>query len=260
MLLKKITDNLEGLSPEIQKLYESSEGKFRLKLEDDDEKALKAKISEFRDNNIKILKEKEEMKKQVEELSKKMEGVDLEEYRTLKETKEKIADEDLKKKGNLEEIVEQRTKRMKGDYDNQIKALQTKISEADRSQAQVLSEFKKVKIDNEIQLQVSKVGTPQKDALTDILNRGRMLFQLDENFQAVAFDQQGGVVPGKDGINPLTIKEWAENLPNEYPHLFVGSEGLATKGSPASRSRSINLAKITDPTERLKLMRRAGGQ
>jgi hypothetical protein len=258
-MLKKITDNLEGLSPEIQKLYEPSEGKFVLKVDDDNEKALKSKLSEFRDNNIKILKEKETMQKQMEELNKKFESIDLEEYRMLKEQKDKVADDDLKKKGNLDEIVEQRTKRMKGDYENQIKSLQTKIGETDQARSQILSEFKKVKIDNEIQLQVSSVGTLQKEALTDILNRGRTLFQLDDNYEAVALDSKGGTIPGKDGVTPLTIKEWTASLPNELPFLFVGSEGLSAKGGVGQRSRSINLSKIPDATERLKALRRAGG-
>jgi uncharacterized protein (DUF3084 family) len=97
-MLRKILDSLEGLSPEIQKFYEQSEGKFVLKVDDETEKALKSKLSEFRENNIKILKEKEAMQKQMEELNKKFESIDVEEYRTLKEQKDKIADDDLKKK------------------------------------------------------------------------------------------------------------------------------------------------------------------
>jgi hypothetical protein len=258
-MLRRVVDSLEGLSPEIQKFYEQSDGKYILKVEDDNEKVLKSKLSEFRDNNIKILKEKEVMQKQMEELSKKFESIDLEEYRVLKEQKDKTADEDLKKKGNVDEIVEQRTKRMKGDFENKITSLQSKISEGDQSRAQILSEFKKVKIDNEIQLHVSSVGTLQKEALTDILNRGRSLFQLDDNYEAVALDSKGGIIPGKDGVTPLTIKEWTASLPNELPFLFVGSDGLSTKGGAAQRLKSINLSKISDATERLKMLRRAGG-
>jgi hypothetical protein len=259
-MLRKTIDNLEGLSPEVQKFYEPSEGKFRLKLEDDDEKVLKTKLSEFRDNNIKILKEKETMQKQMEELSKKLESIDVEEYRTLKEQKDKLVDDDLKKKGNVDEIVEQRTKRMKTDLENQVKALQTKIAESEQSKANTMAEFKKVKIDNEIQLQVAGVGTLQKDALVDVLYRGRALFHLDDNHEVVALDAKGGIIPGKDGVTPLTIKEWAASLPNELPHLFIGSEGIAAKGSSnGQRNRTINFSKISDPTERMKLMRRAGG-
>jgi len=71
------------------------------------------------------------------------------------------------------------------------------------------------KIDNQVHLEVNKLGIQiAPGAMDDIVMRARKTFTMDDDFTAVALDVNGGKVPGKDGITPLSIK------PNTNPSII----------------------------------------
>jgi hypothetical protein len=118
------------------------------------------------------------------------------------------------------------------------------------------SELSKEKIDNEIQKHVLSFATPQKNALEDIIRYGRTVFKMDESRTPVALDARGYVIPGKDGTTPLTIEEWARDLPKEKPHFFVPSDGMGSEGGKhTSKGGKIDYSKIENPNERLRIYR-----
>jgi len=65
---------------------------------------------------------------------------------------------------------------------------------------------------------------------------------------------------GKDGMTPLTITEWVENLPNDFPFLFEEGEGIGSKkgGRKGGNTELQRIKAVKDPQERLRLARKAG--
>ena len=71
------------------------------------------KVREFRSNNIKYMKE---LKSAQEKLA-ALEGIDPEEVERVKLELQEIKDKKLLEEGNLEELLAQRTERMRQDFD-----------------------------------------------------------------------------------------------------------------------------------------------
>lgn len=223
MALKLVVDTIEGLSEEVQKLYaKKDDNKYHL----DVDNPYKDKVDEFRTNNVNLLKEKEKL---VSDLA-KFKDIDPTQAKEALKKLQEMADEKLIGEGKIEELLTQRTERMKQDHANQIKALTDKAAENEGIVKGLKSKLSVVTIDNAIQLEVSKAMKPAPGALPDILSRGRNVFSLDDKGEVVALDDKGGLRYSKDGTTPLNIQEWANNLYVEAPHLFEKSAGAGSAG------------------------------
>ncbi|EPC9465919.1 hypothetical protein ACR3S5_003884, partial [Acinetobacter baumannii] len=77
-------------------------------------------------------------------------------------------------------------------------------------------------------------------------------FALDENGKAVAVDENGEVVIGKDGQTPMTPKEWVESLREQKPYYWPKPNGMGAPGSNNSKGQpdilkadgSVNMTKL----------------
>lgn len=261
MQLKKVLESLEALPEEEKKWYVEKDGKFYLDVEgDEDAVAIKKKIDEFRNNNVRLLKEQEDLKDKLE----KYKDLDPKKYREALEKIQKIDDKKLWDEGQIDELVARKTDRMRKDFEAQIKAGTDSQDKLHKDHNKLQSQFSKVVLDNEIQLQISKLTKPREGAMEDIVARGRRTFHLDDNGKAVARSPEtGDALFSKDGSSPLTIAEWAENLPNEVPYFFEPSTGGGAQGGKGDESGKKGglsgeaLAKLP-PTERLKVVHRQG--
>ena len=191
----------------------------------------KSRLDEFRNNNINLAKERDTLKAELE----KFKNIDPEKCAEATKKLQAIEEKKLIEAGQLDEVVKQRTERMKIDFENQLKAIQ-KAHNADKERLKALTErLATVTIDNEVTKVVSELSTPRKGAMTDIMARARSMFALDENGNPVAKDSDGQQVYGKEG-QPLTIKEWAGELVQNAPFLFEPSQGSGAQGGEQSRT------------------------
>lgn len=224
MKLKMTVDNIEGLDDNVQKLYsKGDDGKFYLDLDGYDATA-QAKVKEFRQTNIDLMKERDE-------LAKKFSGIDLDKYNEMVEKERQMKDKELLDKGQIEDYVAQRTERMRQDYDSKIESLQTIKDKLEKELGESQNQLSRVLIDSEIQKSVSSIGALKKNAMMHILNVGRQQWKLESN-EPVARTPDGKMIYGKDGSNPITFDEWAETLVKDFPYLFENPEGSQSKGSP----------------------------
>jgi len=256
-MLKFIVDTLEEVPEAQRELYVEKDGKFVLDVEGvPEDPEVKKRIDEFRENNIKLFQKAEEMEKQL----KKFEGVDPDEYKKALDLLEKYKDSKLLDDGKIEELLNERTGRMKQDFQNKIDALTEKLGLESKEKSTLRTSLGILKIDNAIQQTILRLHKIKSGAMPDIIRRGREVFKLSEELEPVAIDSNGGKMVGKDGITPLTIEEWAEQLPNEAAHCFEDGEGLHSKGKGGKTggSQMDRIKKIADPQERLKAARRAG--
>lgn len=254
-MLKRLLskEEWEKLSSEHQSLYVEKDGKYTLDAETSGElKDAQKKITEFRDNNIKVQKE-------IEDLKNKYKDMDPKKYAEAIKVLQKLEDQKLFDEGKIDELVGSKTQRMRDDYETQVKGLKEISDKQQREIDALKDQFHSAVIDNEIQLQVSR-QKPREGTMEDIVARGRRTFSMDEEGKTVARNPDTEEqMFSKDAVTPLTIKEWAEELPNKAPHFFGPSTGTGALGGGGKERRfgisKEDLAKLP-PTERLKLIHR----
>jgi hypothetical protein len=247
MALELILDKLEGVDDSIKPLYKEQNGKFILDVVG---AAPKAKLDEFRANNIKLQKELDDAKAL-------MGQVDVEEYKKLKEEQQKIADKKMIDAGKIDELVEQKTERMKKDFASQVEALQNSLKGKDDKLTITEQRLSSVLIDNELQKAVTSVGVPRQGAIQDILNRGRSVWKLVDGEPVPMIGDK--LLYGKEG-KVLTFTEWAQELVKEASYLFEPSKGANSGGGSIHGMTSlggIDLSKV-DAATKMRLARESG--
>ena len=220
MKLKFKLDTLEGLDAAIAALYEqAADGAYYLSV---DGAVGKDKLDEFRNNNVKLLKDLEKFK-----------DVDPAKYQELLALAKKQEEKKLIDAGEIDKVVEQRVGEMRSTYENQIKTL-TEQNSVDQRQLESLL------IDNAVRDAAVKSGV-QPTAVDDVLLRAKATFKIKDG-NAVPVDAQGNVVYGKDGTSPMSVVDWTTGLKKQAPHLFQGSQGGGAQGSGKG---NVDTSKLT---------------
>jgi len=96
----------------------------------------------------------------------------------------------------------------------------------------VASTYMERALDSHIRASATKAGM-HAGAIDDALLRARALFSLDDDGNAVQFDEDKvNVVLGKDGKTPFSPDEWLESMKESAPHWFpAGASGAGANGS-----------------------------
>jgi len=190
---------------------------------------MRAKLGEFRDNNVALRKE-------VDDFKDKFGKVDLEQYQKAVDFMGKIEkqqkDEEeakLLKAGSIDEVVARRTETMKTDYQKQLDALTTARDGAITEGAMLRTKLGELLIGRDAQVELSNLGVKvAKGGLRDLMSRAHSDWSVDAEGNMIA--QRGGEkLFGKDGA-PLKMKEWAEMIVDDAGHLFEGGKGGGAPG------------------------------
>jgi len=247
MKLKAIYDTLEDVPESFRELFsKGDDGKYHLS--EVEGITTKDKVNQFRENNVTLLKEKEKLKEQL----KLLEGVDPEKYKEMEAKLLEIQDKELLDKGKIEELLEQRTARIKKDFENKGIEL-TKTIETQKAELESLTGMlTQTMIEADVSSAVSAIGKLQKGALFDVKSRAHRDWRLDDvDGKKVlrAYDQNGALRYGSEG-QPLTPAEWAKDLAENAPHLFAGSVGSGSQGDGGSHGtgQTISIDSMPDLT------------
>jgi len=212
---------------------------------DADGAAEKSKLDEFRNSNVALMKERDDLKK-------RFEGIDPEAVRKLAEEKQRLEDDQRVKAGEFDKVLDGRLKAAKTEWDKQ---LATVSSERDTLVVRLTA----IQIEQGVTEAATKRGL-RATAIPDITARARTVFKL-VNGVPTAFDSDGQIVrPGKDGVKPMTLEEWVDTQVSEAPHLFESNAGggAAGNGSGGAGSRSVKnpfRKESWNLTEQMKLQR-----
>jgi hypothetical protein len=185
----------------------------------------KAKLDEFRTTNVALLKERDELKQ-------RFEGIDPEAVRQLAAEKQRLEEERQLKAGEVEKVIEARSKALKADLDKQLAGV---VAERDALNARLAA----VQIDQAAVAAATKRGL-RPTALADLTARARGVFKLANGFPT-AFEADGSTVRvGRDGLSTMTLEEWVDALVSDAPHLFEpnaggGAAGAASGGGSGAR-------------------------
>ena len=241
MALKSKYDSLKEIPAEDVRLYVERDGAWHL---DVDGKEEKAKLEEFRANNIAL-------KNQLAEQAKRFEGIDPEAVRKLAEEKQRLEEAQQLKSGEVDKVVEGRLKTAKTEWDKQFAAV---ANERDSLNGRITA----IQIDQGVTTTATKRGL-RPTAIPDITARARSVFKLVDGAPR-AYEPDGRTVRvGKDGITPMTLDEWVEQQVADAPHLFEmnaggGAAGNGSGGAGGNRSvRNPFRKESWNLTEQMKL-------
>lgn len=248
---RKITgEEHEKLSGELKALYKKEgDGNYYLTVDEaEDIKAAKAKVDEFRQTNITL-------KKRIDEFENKFKNIDPEKYDELLQKTQDLEDKKLLEEGEIDKLVEQKTERMRKDYEAKIEALSKDNDRLGSELTFAKGRLNEEVIDSRITKSVSKIGIVKKGAMEDIVSRGRKVWKLGDDGEPIAQKADGSPLFGKDPKLALSFDEWAEGLISDAAYLFEPSEGIHSQGGDKTKPVRLGLGeelKGLPPTERLK--------
>lgn len=228
-----------------------------LGLDLDDEKAtalkeaLSAKHQEAIDKEVGGLKTKRDEllanERKLKDSLKQYEGIDPERARKLEDQIAQSEEARLIADGKMDEVINQRTERMRTEYDRKLQeATQT------AEQAKTFAEkFRGRVLSDEIRGAASKLGLIDS-AAQDAFLRAQSLFEVDDEGNVVARESAGYDTTGK----PLTPETWLESMRDQAPHWFPQPKGSGSPGNNGSSASPRAWKEATTTKEKVEILKR----
>lgn len=195
----------------------------------------KAKLDEFRDNNVALSSERDTLKKSVEGFAALLGDKDQAEFATeleaLRKTAQDVADGKLKGDDTIAREVAQRVETLKGDYERRLQDA-GKETAAWKDKATVNdTKFRRSIVDREVTNAIlDETSGAHPSARADILARAYGVFHVEDDGKLIARDGEATIY-GANGTDSMTPLEWLGKLKEQAPYFFKGSSGGGAGGS-----------------------------
>jgi len=148
----------------------------------------------------------------------------------------------LLQEGKFEEVIEKRVSKIKSDAMTQIEDLTTRLDISSKEAVTYKTKFNSKIIEDELRNAALAAGI-LSEALTDVLMRGRMEFNLaDDGVSIEARDAKGALRKNQDGI-VLTPQVWMEGLKSSAPHFWPKSDSADFTGKAVTTSELMQRMK-----------------
>jgi len=224
-------------TPEAQKAFQA--------MLDKEVQGLKKKNSELIDKEKKL---KEQMSQ--------YDGVDVEKIKALQKQIETNEEMRLLSEGKTEEVVTRRVEAMKRDFDANLAARDSKLSEYEKMLKDKEDRLASLVIDG--QVREAYVGLDfDPEALDYALSQARSTFIMNEEGKAIPRDDHGSLIFGKDGKTPISAREWLEGLAEKKKFLRKQSAGAGTLPNTRS-SGKIDVSKMSSSQKIAEGLRQRG--
>jgi len=174
---------------------------------------VKGKLDEFRGNNVKLMKD-------MEALQSKFADIDLDQYAEMMQRARDQKDKKLIDAGKIDELLEERTKRMQEDHAKAYNGLKDENSTYQR-------QLEGLMIDAAVRDHAAQHGVAPT-AIDDVLLRAKAVFKLKDG-QAVPMDGDGNVIYQAGATEPMGVDQWVKGLTESAPHLFASSSGSGSQ-------------------------------
>lgn len=224
----------------------------------------KAKITEFRDNNIALKQERDALKAKLEVFGKL--GDDpaklQDELKALREVDQLVKDGKLKGNDAISAEVERRLKETRESHEAQIRDLTNKVGAAEQKAVQADQKWRVSVLDQRITNAVLADDSNVNPAtLPDVLARARNIYTVTDDGKLVP-KQGDAVVYGANG-DPMQPKEWLTKVLAEAPYLGKTSAGGGADGGTGGKElggMSQEAFNNLSPEERITRFRAAGAK
>jgi len=186
----------------------------------------KGKLDEFRQNNV-------DLNKNIATLTEEMEKYKDLDPTLYADTLAKLQDMEDKKMidaGQLEEVLAQRTDRMRQDYEAKMKAATDARDLSDQNAGKYETQLSKLLVETAVAQAVANIGVPKKGAMFDIMSRANAVFKISPEGEIDAFEPDGSTQKYNKAGDKLSIGDWAEELLADTPYLFEPTRGTDAPG------------------------------
>lgn len=225
ILLKIITkEEFEKLPDVLRAEYTEKDGKYVPQVEgmvpESELTTFKGKVTEFRDNNVRIMKENDELKGKL----KTFEGINVDEYNSLKSENEKLKQFGAGSVSDLPKVIE-------GMITKAVTPLKEKLETSEREKQETANKLRQKAVDEYITGFAVKAGV-DPDVLPDVLQRARQVF-VSKDEQVVAMKGDLPVYSAQDPSKPLGAEEWLSTaLPKAFFKPSAGGGANGDGGRP----------------------------
>lgn len=211
------------------------------------QKAVDEQVKGLKTKNDELIQKNTGLKDELNGLKQKFDGID---FSAIKELLGKASmDEEAKliAEGKLDEVIAKRTEKMRQEHEKQ---LTSETSRADKAEVYA-NNFKESVVRAQVAQEFVALGG-RPEAAEDVANLALSQLKIDDNGKAVAFDDKGEVVIGKDGKTPFGAKDWAESLKENRSFYFIQPQGMGGTGNRSGQEQtnilkadgSVNLTKL----------------
>ncbi|BBP76516.1 hypothetical protein PHLH7_26200 [Pseudomonas sp. Ost2] len=195
------------------------------------QKYLDTEVTGLKSKNQELIGSNKTIKGELDKLKGQFEGLDIDAVRGLLTKAGQDEETKLLTEGKVDEVFNRRTERLRGDFDKQLKAVTGRAEKAEAFAAK----FQGKVLGDAVRGAALKAGA-LTEATDDIILRAKGVFTLNEEGEAVAVDENGQTILGKDGKTPLTPLEWAESLRESAPHLWPRASGTQAPGGGSGQA------------------------
>lgn len=204
-------------------------------------------VKGLKEKNSELINDKKALKDELTSLKAKVDGLDLDAIKVLLDKSNQDEESKLIAEGKIEEVIQKRTEKMREEHARLLNAETTRANNAEA----YANKFKQSVVQGQIvQAAIELEALPE--ATADIAFLAQSKFVLDEDGKAVAVDENGEVIIGKDGKTPLSPKEWVESLREQKPYFWPKPNGTGAPGSTNTKGQvdilkadgSVNLTKL----------------
>lgn len=218
----------DALPEATRKEYVEKDGKYTLDVEGGiattaDVLELKTKLAEFRDNNRVMHSELETLRP----MAKKFEGVDPDEYRTLKEEVAALKTKGVSKPDDVQRLIRETLER-------EITPLKTALAAEKEERAKAQKAADEGKFREMVTAEATKANV-SPTAIRHVLREAESVFELKDGADGQkVLSPRTGVKHPTDPLKDLTTTDWLQNLAKTDEYLFAQSTGGGAPGAGAN--------------------------
>lgn len=190
------------------------------------QKAADEQVQGLKAKNNELIQANKDLKAELGGIKSQLEGVDLNAVKDLLSKAGQDEETKLIAEGKIDEVIQKRTEKMRQDHEKQMAAVTEKAVKAEA----YANQFKQSVVKGQIAQAFSGIGG-LAEATDDVTALALSQFAINEHGNAVMIGADGEPIIGKDGTNPLSPKEWVENLKENKPYFFPRPNGTNAPGS-----------------------------
>jgi len=252
-------ESLDSVPDDFKSIAKEVDGKFAINV------VPRASVDEFRDTNIALRKERDDLVAKVTAYS-GIVGEDLDGFtknlEDLRTTKQRVVDGELKEGRQIEEALGKRTEELRKGYDSQVQGLSKELAAYKDRYATLDNQYKRGLVASAIKdACVSADSGVEPQAIEDIIAHAHGQWRVDDHGKIVAFDGEAQLF-GSDGVNPMSPKEWVAKLRTVKPFFFKPTQGGGSGGDTTKKVHGYNREDISKMTaaQRLELANTHAGR
>ena len=209
MAIQSVIETSEQIPEGFADHYKEVDGKFVLEV---DGMVPKGKLDEFRNNNISILKENQNLKERLDGYG----DLDIEAAREAMKLKDELDTKRLMDRGQFDELLTKQTDKLSRQHESQVKKLTALLEQKEKEAATKQELLNQSVIDRGVQEALDAKPMLTTAARMLIADRARQTFQVDDSGGIISNDSDGNVKFAKNGVDTYGIQHYIDDYVIDY--------------------------------------------